>query len=184
MVTADPGLLSVKFTQEESHNAFDTWGFNCGPSAIAAVAGLTIDEVRPHMGDFESKHYTNPTLMWSVLKRLSLRWRLRPRTSGGVQWPSFGLARVQWEGPWTTPGVPIPARYRHTHWVGGYQPEGATSPMIFDVNAMSVGGWIAVSTWQNNLVPWLLKQCEPKANGNWHLTHCVEIEPTRRENDR
>jgi hypothetical protein len=68
--------------------------------------------------------------------------------------------------------------------VGGYQPEGATSPMIFDVNAMSVGGWIAVSTWQNNLVPWLLKQCEPKANGNWHLTHCVEIEPTRRENDR
>jgi hypothetical protein len=140
MVTADPGLLSVKFTQEESHNAFDTWGFNCGPSAIAAVAGLTIDEVRPHMGDFESKHYTNPTLMWSVLKRLSLRWRLRPRTSGGVQWPSFGLARVQWEGPWTTPGVPIPARYRHTHWVGGYQPEGATSPMIFDVNAMSVGG--------------------------------------------
>jgi hypothetical protein len=62
LVTADPALLTVKFTQEESHQAFDAWGFNCGPSAIAAVVGLTIDEVRPHMGDFESKHYTNPTL--------------------------------------------------------------------------------------------------------------------------
>jgi hypothetical protein len=94
VVTADPALLTVKFTQEESHDAFDTWGFNCGPSAIAAVAGLTIDEVRPHMGDFESKHYTNPTLMWGVLNRLGLRWRLRPRTAGGVNWPNFGLARV------------------------------------------------------------------------------------------
>ncbi len=38
--------------------------------------------------------------------------------------------------------------------------------MIFDVNAMSVGGWIRLSTWQNDLVPWFLKHCEPTANGN------------------
>jgi hypothetical protein len=41
VTTADPALLTVKFTQEESHDAFDSWGFNYGPAAIAVVAGLT-----------------------------------------------------------------------------------------------------------------------------------------------
>ncbi len=80
MVTADRELLSVKFTKDDANAAAEVWGFNCGPSAIAAVAGLTIDEVRPQMGDFELKRYTNPTLMRSVLKRISVRWRLHPRT--------------------------------------------------------------------------------------------------------
>jgi hypothetical protein len=44
VTTTDPALLTVKFTQEESHDAFDSWSFNCGPAAIAAVAGLTLND--------------------------------------------------------------------------------------------------------------------------------------------
>lgn len=42
---------------------------------------------------------------------------------------------------------------------------------IFDVNCMCVGGWVTLTEWSAQVVPWLLKECQPKANGKWHLTH-------------
>jgi len=44
----------------EAQTAWDVWGCNCGPGAIAAILNMRLDEVRPLMGDFESKRYTNP----------------------------------------------------------------------------------------------------------------------------
>lgn len=95
----------------------------------------------------------------------------------------FGLARVQWEGPWTAPGVPIAAAYRHTHWIGARDIKGDGPIMfeppyaveIFDINCMCVGGWVPLSEWSGAVVPWLLKECQPKATGGWWLTHTVEI---------
>jgi hypothetical protein len=164
-------MPDVRFTHAEAESAADTWGMNCGPAAVAAICSLTLDELRPHLGDFEVKRYTNPTLMWSILNSIGAKWRLvrPPRT-----WPAYGLARVQWEGPWTAPGVPPRVAYRHTHWVGAQQ--GRTDVGIFDVNAMNSGGWIGLDDWVGLLVPWLLKEVAPKASGRWHLTHVVEIE--------
>jgi hypothetical protein len=128
------------------------------------------------MGDFESKGHTNPTLMWGVLRRLHIRFHttvLRPDASANA-WPRFGLARVQWEGPWTAAGVPVAARYRHTHWVGADTIDIRNS-RVFDINAIRAGGWISLDVWAGQLVPWLLEQCEPKADGRWHLTHAVEV---------
>jgi hypothetical protein len=67
-------------------------------------------------------------------------------------------------------------RYRHTHWVAVVRSEGDTEPQIFDVNAMCIGGWIPLTQWSKDLVPWLIEHCVPKGNGKWHLTHSVEIE--------
>ena len=187
MTTALDVKPSVLFTIDDAQRAGDEWGFNCGPAAICAVAGLTPAELRPHMGDFESKRYTNPTLMWQALRNLGIRWQccaqqMSSENQGMLAWPQFGLARVQWEGPWTQPSVPIAARYRHTHWVAAMSdPRHWTTPgweetRIFDVNCMCVGGWVPLSEWAGSVVPWLLNACEPKANGRWHLTHVVEIE--------
>jgi hypothetical protein len=66
------------------------------------------------------------------------------------------------------------ARYRHTHWVASCTIEGEEQN-IFDVNCMCIGGWVPLSEWADSLVPWLLKQCEPKASGRWHITHSVEV---------
>ena len=75
-------------------------------------------------------------------------------------------------------GRPVDAaRYRHTHWVGSFRTPG--KDMIFDVNCMCVGGWVPLSEWSELVVPWLLKQCVPKANGKWHITHVVEIAKTQ-----
>lgn len=168
-------MIPLRFTAEDADRAHEEWGANCGPGAIAAICGLTLDELRPHLGDFERKRYTNPTLMWRVLNSLGVEWRHALLVAN--TWPAYGLARVQWEGPWTRPGVPVRARYRHTHWVAAQRrhlnPEDVG---IFDINCMNSGGWVGLEDWVQVIVPWLLRECEPEADGKWHLTHVVEID--------
>lgn len=171
--------MTLRFTLADAERASDEWGCNCGPSALAAVAGLTLDEIRPLMGDFEKKRYTNPMLMFECLRRIDRPfWKI-----DGI--PTHGLLRIQWEGPWTHPGVPMRARYRHTHWVGiqqheriGIQYPGKISPAagIFDINAMNSGGWIAFRDWSCELVPWIIKECVPRATGGWHITHRIQVD--------
>lgn len=166
-------ITAPRFTAADQERAHATWGANCGPGALAAIMGLTLDEVRPHMGDFEQKRYTNPLLMYACLRSVGATWRLVKQARS---WPDYGLARVQWEGPWTEPGVPARAAYRHTHWVGAAWSEAKREHGIFDINAIGNGtGWCSVADWSRTLVPWIL-ECVPRANGRWHLTHVIEIE--------
>lgn len=161
-----------RFSGDDAQRAAEEWGANCGPGALAAVLGKTLDEIRPHLGDFERKRYTNPTLMLDILKRLGVSYRKR------MDWPRRGLVRVQWEGPWTAPGVPMAARYRHTHWVGAQRIGEAFDLWVFDINAIYFDGWIPYAEWSGQLVPWLLKECEPKASGKWHITHSLDLAST------
>jgi hypothetical protein len=173
------GLMTLKdrkeslgFTIADAQKAADDWGFNCGPAALCAITGKTPNEIRPQMGDFERKGYTNPTLMFDVLKRLGVRHRQVFRADYLKARPAirFGLWRVQWDGPWTMPGVPMAARYWHTHWVAV-----ADFDLIYDVNAMCVGGWLTSHEWSSQLVPWLIREACPKGNGGWWVTHGIEV---------
>lgn len=163
-------LPTAPFTRADAQRAFEAWGANCGPGAIAAIMGLTLDEVRPLMGDFERKRYTNPTLMWDTLGRIGRPWS---RMRAPLTWPVHGLCRIQWHGPWMDEGVPIAARYRHTHWVAARSAPGAIA--VFDINAISVGGWLPLKVWGDELVPWIIAEAVPRGNGAWTLTHVVEI---------
>ncbi len=156
------------FTLADADAAADAWGANCGPGALAAVLGLSLEEIRPHLGDFERKRYTNPLLMFAALRSLGVSW-----CDNAEDWPDGGLIRVQWEGPWTAPGVPMRARYRCTHWVGSRV--GETGVEVFDINCMCVGGWVSLAEWRDYVVPWLLQECHPKANGRWHSTHRLAV---------
>lgn len=154
---------------EDFERAYDEWGANCGPCSLAVIMGMTLDEIRAHMGDFERKRYTNPSLMNDALRSIGRPWR-----KIGASWPSYGLARVQWEGPWTAAGVPMRARYRYTHWIGCYTTANSTG--IFDINALANGtGWCSREDWVAVIVPYILKSY-PRANGGWHITHGVEID--------
>lgn len=195
----------LRFSLDEASNAWDG-KFNCGPGALCAALNLTPDELRPHMGDFFSKGYTNPTLMFETLDRLHADYRRVYRGDEPIPLSKFpelkcGLVRIQFGGPWTKPGVPMRARYRQTHWVAvrktGILPVSdgcASSPLesaardgrlpsqagsmtsIFDINAMCAGGWIGIAEWALRLIPWLIKECYPKADGTWWPTHAIEIE--------
>lgn len=157
-------------TEASGQAAYEEWGANCGPGALAGLLGLTLDDVRPHMGDFEEKGYTNPTLMYAALKSLAVPFeKLRDK-----RWPDFGLVRVQWEGPWTEPQVPMRARYRYTHWIGTALVAG--SRRIYDINCVNNGsGWTYSADWIRIVVPHLTS-LYPKASGEWSIANSLEVE--------
>lgn len=167
--------------------ASDEWGFNCGPGALCGVLQMLPEEIRPHMGDFEEKRYTNPTLMAQALRSLGVPFKrvfespVEPFKSA-IIWPKFGLVRVQWDGPWTAKDIPLRARYRTSHWIG-YRSHLAIHAAgdVFDINAVEYG-WISKVDWSMSLVPWLLRQCQPKASGRWWPTHCWEIDHAKDPN--
>lgn len=171
MTMLRPALLRPLFTAEEFDRAWQEWGVNCGPGALAAIMGMTLEEVRPHMGDFETKRYTNPSLMNAALRSIGRPWR-----KIGEAWPDYGLARIQWEGPWTQPGVPFKARYRFTHWVGVAPSEKGVG--VFDINALNNGsGWCSLDQWSKILAPVIARHHDKRATGDWHVTHAIEVDP-------
>lgn len=132
-------LPDLRFTADDADTAWDEWGANCGPGAIAAVCGLSLAELRPHLPYFEKKGYTNPTLMWwRVLDELAASWV--GLTRAGEQWPQLGVVRVQWHRPWMAPGLPARARYSHTHWIACC--DAVRSRAIFDITPCA---WVAGS---------------------------------------
>lgn len=177
------GLLGkTRFGVDEANRAGDEWGFNCGPGALCGILNKTPDEIRPHLCDFESKGYTSPTMMRNILNRMGVPYRRLWQAEAGVLrdnmpmalFPDFGLVRIQWDGPWCDAGVPIPARYRATHWIG-YSRVGDNVERVFDVNAICVGGWIDFSEWATKLAPWIVENCVPRGNGRWWPTHCWKL---------
>src|SRR5713226_7697451 len=93
----------IWFSRDNAKRANEEWGLNCGPAAIAAILGLSLEALRPHLGDFEKKHYTNPTLMYAILRELGVGFTVhnmhrREGFEESPPWPRYGLARVQWEG--------------------------------------------------------------------------------------
>ena len=173
----------LRYTIDEAQAAADAWGFNCGPGALTAVLGMTPDELRPHLGDFEQRGYTNPSLMAAILRRLNVPFQrvFESAVDPGarpVVWPRFGLVRIQWSGPWTKPGVPMAARYQRTHWIAVYgapagMPPAETPLGVYDVN---VGHWIAWEAWTKRVAPDLAKSHGKGADGTWWPTHCLEIQ--------
>ena len=165
---------SIRFKLSDAEAASDEWNFNCGPGALCAALNLTPAEIRPHMGDFESKGYTNPTLMFQVLQRFKGQYRLIYRSDdprGTVPDIEHGLMRIQWGGRWTNPGVPMSVRYRKTHWVALTR----QSSFVFDVNAVCSGGWLSYAEWATRLIPWLMLECVPEGDGRWWPTHVIEL---------
>lgn len=173
----------MHFTWSDAQEAADTWGFNCGPAVVCAVTGLMPEDIRPYLGDFEQKGFMNPTQMATCLHRLQCCFRRTQEYLGALDrdpetWtlPGYGIMRIQWAGPWTRVGVPMRARYHHTHWIACRELVTPLRYEVFDVNALLVGGWIAWEEWAEKLVPWLLRESVPKASGAFWPTHIWDID--------
>lgn len=160
------------FTKKESDLASDNWGFNCGPGALCAMLDLTPDQIRPKLLEFEKKGYTNPRLMKQIIKNCGWDYSQIYRGDVPAEIPDIrcGFARIQWAGPWTEPNVSMGKRQRFSHWIGLM-----SNRMVFDINAMNIGGWISFEEWKNELVPWIVDQVDSRCNGNWWPTHVLEI---------
>jgi hypothetical protein len=168
-----PAPIPPLFSAAAAELAYESWGCNCGPTALAAICGLTLDGARALLPGFAARRYTNPSMMLHALREAGRGAR---RIDPAECFPSWGLLRVQWEGPWTQPGVPIAARYRHTHWVGASRRASDGSRGIFDCNQMDNGsGWTTLENWREVTAPWIISHIS-RASGLWHITHAIEVE--------
>lgn len=177
-------MTNITFTADDARKAADEWNFNCGPGALCAVLGMTPKELRPHLLGFEKKGYTNPTLMRDILRGMGVKFSRIFECTGANRatdpvYPTFGLVRLQWDGPWCKEGVPVAARYRHTHWIAvrppsDWGPKYPNNPRdVFDVNCIYFSGWNPWEGWAAEVVPWILDGS--KASGEWWPIHCWEI---------
>lgn len=106
----------LHFTAADSEGAEATWKATCGPHAIAAALGLTLDQVRPVLTNY--KGWMSPTQMTQALVKLGAVHGLTHRLK--TMDLCEGINRVQWEGKWLNPGVPARVAYFHTHWVAHF----------------------------------------------------------------
>lgn len=168
-ILAGPPLLI--FDEAEIEEAADSWGFSCGPAALCALLSRSPDGIRGHLGDF--KGYMNPSMMYAALRALEAQWCLSERHGDhGMEFPRFGIIRIQWGGPWLQPKVPIPARYKRTHWAAVCAVPGSAM-RVFDVNSARCE-WMKFREWKSELIPSLIEQV-PKADGTWTITHAIEV---------
>jgi hypothetical protein len=166
-----PEVPALRFTLAEAEAAADEWGFSCGPAALCALLGLAPVDVRPKLDGYRG--WMTPTDMMRALGRLRIE-ALAHAPPGPCAFPSFGVAFIQWGGPWMRPEVPVRARYRHTHWVASWRNALGDATHVFDVNALDVGGWVSKFGWVTEIVP----ELRPKrGDGTWTISKAIEVRP-------
>lgn len=143
--------------------AYEEWGANCGPCSIAAILGVSLAQVRPHLGDFEKRRYMNITHLKETLNSARVRYR-----SIGSGWlPKHGLAFVQWGGH---ENKPIHVQYRFTHTIAvSLTDKGVLA--IFECNAPHLIDW---NEWQRVMPEWM--QEEKQGDGTFTIRGALEID--------
>lgn len=165
-----PYARPLTFGVAEQQDAYDRFGANCGPGALAALLGVTPHEIVPLLGpEFQRLGGTTEVMIEEILTRSGLDWG-RP---AAPCWPDLGIVRIQWDGPWIGDPDPI-EKLRHSHWVLA-STRGLPHVMIFDINAISAGGWLSLREWSDDLVPWLLDLAEPDAYGEWWISDTLAL---------
>lgn len=108
--------MILKYTAEDSIRAESEWKATCGPHSIAAACGLTLDQVRPFISNY--KGWMSPMQMADTLRSLGKFKSCKTPLKTSVL--CNGINRIQWEGKWLDPGVPVRIAYFHTHWVAHF----------------------------------------------------------------
>lgn len=166
----------MPFSLEDLRRAYDEWGCNCGPAALAFALQVPIDDVRYVIPGFDQKRYTSPSMMAGALTGLEVRSRSFKSLYAGkpvlvlpTDSTEVCLVRIQWAGPWTYPGTNPRWAYRQTHWIAAWWE--AETMKVFDVNS----GVVDLLDWTASVVPEILR-LYPRASGLWWPTHVWRIE--------
>lgn len=164
-------IYQLHFSHADIIRANREWGCNCGPGALAAALGLTLNSVRGRIPGFESKRYTSPSMMADALRDMGQAYRDArggPDTPCPESLPVWGLVRVQFGGPWTAPGANPKWAYCYTHWIASakdyHTVERRWHSFVADIN----GGLMTFDEWVADIVPLLLPK---RGDGRWWPTH-------------
>jgi len=144
-------------------SAFDEWGCNCGPAALAAILERPAAEVRAFFPGFEKRRYANPSQMLAACKAAGVLASIRTSYPWG-SWP-IKLVKIQWGGSWLKPGVHPGAAYARTHWIA------VRGRATFDVN---VGYWVDADEWGKEVAPYIMEHVKG-CDGTWHPVTAIFV---------
>lgn len=164
MNTLEATILFMPPDLNEAHKA---WKCNCGPGSVAALLGLTCEQVRPHFPGHAERGYSNPSHLQNALRSLGCRvvstWK---RTPEALALPRFGIVFVQFGGPWLREGVPAGWAYRATHFAA------VNGGQVYDVNQDPP--WYPKSGWESDLLPWLASTIN-RCDGTFYIRAAFEV---------
>ncbi len=147
------------------------WGANCGPTALAAVLGMSVAAVRPIVEAVQGGKFIGYMNAGHLVDCLRQAGRSSWRTDcgrGEVRWPKTrGLCVLQFDGPWCEPGVPAKARYRYTHIVAAI----ADGLLIYDCNNDDV--WLPRPKWEREVIAGLVSSTK-RATG-WYTSTSIDV---------
>lgn len=148
----------------------DLWGANCGPTALAAILGISVAEVRPLVervqgGSF--KGYMHAGHLLDTLKLAGKTVRRIECSYQEIRWPEDqGLCVLQFDGPWCLPGANPRARFRYTHSITA----AAGGLLVYDGNAQV---WLRRGDWEAKVMADLVagtKRCT-----GWYTSTIIEV---------
>lgn len=162
-------IPTLTFKRDEFLLAYEEWGCNCGPSALAIALQVTLDDVRGALPGFEDRHYTNPTMMRSALAHFGRAFDVvRLPAEEDMFHDRVALVRIQWTGPWTHPK---PAKWasKFTHWIVCWSQ--GVEKMLFDCN----GGIQRFDPW-DRFVATQITDAISRADGGWYPANIWRLE--------
>jgi hypothetical protein len=147
--------LPLRFTPEESAQASEAWGANCGPHTLVAACGKTLDEARAAL---VFKGWMSPTMIGAAHRTFGLSYRLlcAQRSCGTGSRESNGSVLLDH-------GVPPAAAYNHTHWIA------AQAGWVLDTIA-PVPEWMPEATWRP-----VIETFATTNYAGWYFTHWYAI---------
>jgi len=137
------------------------FGANCGPAALAASLSMEVTDIMrylPHFED-ETKRFTNLTAMKAALNAADVLYEVKRS-----EFPSRGMALIQWTGPWTQKHFFSRWSLRYTHWIA------VDGDMIYDIHN---GFWQHQDEWAREVVPTYLAALPQAAD--WAVKYGIEL---------
>jgi hypothetical protein len=139
------------------------FGANCGPISFAVTVEREVCRTMKFFPHFNYSRSTNLTQMLRAYREVGYEIQINK-----CELPEFGVALIQWTGPWTAKHFFSRWSLFYTHWIA------VKDRWIFD---HTVGEWLEFSQWENEVTPDFISQI-PRATG-WAVKYGVGLIPSK-----
>lgn len=152
-----PDILD-RFVPWDIEVADCNFGANCGPVSFAAASGREVCRIMRYFDHFEEQPWTNLTQMRQAYAQTGVSIRTLKR-----EWPEYGVALIQWLGPWTEKNFFARWTLPHTHWVA------VDGEWVFDYSAPQ---WMRKQEWAAEIAPYYWRDI-PRSTG-WAVKYGIQ----------
>lgn len=154
--------LDAHYVPTDSAIAQAVFGANCGPISLAAVLGEDVCDIMCYFPHFlnPNSRFTNLSSMKRALKSCGEKPRQLRQ-----EFPTHGVALIQWLGPWTDFNLFSKWSLSYSHWIA------ISRDHVFDYFDDI---WRPMDEWVDLVVPEYLREI-PGATG-WTVKFGLEVE--------